>query len=46
MNSPHLRPAYILDRLLYHFGIDIINGKYQDRNISKEINTTEQLRVS
>ncbi|VBB30985.1 unnamed protein product [Acanthocheilonema viteae] len=44
-NSPHLRPAYILDRLLYHFGIDIMNGKYKDRNLNKEINTDEHLRT-
>uniref|UniRef100_A0A0R3RYQ6 HDGE_amylase domain-containing protein n=1 Tax=Elaeophora elaphi TaxID=1147741 RepID=A0A0R3RYQ6_9BILA len=44
-NSPHLRPAYILDRLLYHFGIDVINGKYQNRNLNKEINTEEHLKI-
>ncbi|KAK6104908.1 glycogen debranching enzyme [Brugia pahangi] len=44
-NSPHLRPAYILDRLLYHFGMDIMNGKYKNRNLSKEINSVEHLRT-
>ncbi|EFO20837.2 hypothetical protein LOAG_07652 [Loa loa] len=44
-NSPHLRPAYVLDRLLYHFGVDIMNGKYNNRNLSKEINTDEHLRT-
>uniref|UniRef100_A0A915PP57 Glycogen debranching enzyme n=1 Tax=Setaria digitata TaxID=48799 RepID=A0A915PP57_9BILA len=44
-NSPHLRPAYVLDRLLYHFGLNIMNGKYKDRNLDEEINTDEHLRI-
>lgn len=33
-NSPHLIPAFVLDRILYHVTVDIMNGAYEDQGIS------------
>ena len=45
INSPHLRPAFLLDRLFYYFAIDIGLGKYSSKGIATEITTEEQLQV-
>ncbi|XP_048587758.1 glycogen debranching enzyme-like isoform X2 [Nematostella vectensis] len=44
-NSPHLRPAFVLDRLLWHFTCDIEDGKYSDRGIPPEVNTEHQIHL-
>uniref|UniRef100_A0A8B9GZE4 Glycogen debranching enzyme n=1 Tax=Astyanax mexicanus TaxID=7994 RepID=A0A8B9GZE4_ASTMX len=33
LNSPHLRPAWVLDRALWHVTCDIADGKYADRGV-------------
>lgn len=42
-NSPHLRPAYVLDRILWHTTLDVIAGKYQDMEVPKIIEREDQL---
>ncbi|KAK2106909.1 hypothetical protein P7K49_016423 [Saguinus oedipus] len=33
VNSPHLKPAWILDRALWHFSRDVAEGKYKEKGI-------------
>jgi len=44
-NSPHLRPAYLLDCLLFQMSYDISQGKYENRGLPSEINNEEHLDV-
>ncbi|TSL82510.1 Glycogen debranching enzyme [Bagarius yarrelli] len=42
-NSPHLKPAWILDRALWHFSCTIANGKYRDQGLPALIENEKQL---
>ncbi|KAF8361461.1 agl-1, partial [Pristionchus pacificus] len=42
-NSPHLRPAYIVDRALHHFGREIGEGKWSDRGIPVCVDREEHI---
>jgi glycogen debranching enzyme len=44
-NSPHLRPAFLLDRLLWHFSCDIADGKYIERGIPPEVNNDHHIHL-
>ncbi|XP_067892976.1 glycogen debranching enzyme isoform X1 [Heterodontus francisci] len=33
LNSPHLKPAWLLDRALWHLSCDVAKGKYEDRGL-------------
>lgn len=46
VNSPHLRPAYILDRALWNFTCEVIAGKWKIHDILPEITSEAQLMVS
>lgn len=32
-NSPHLKPAWVLDRALWHLSCDVAAGRYRDRGV-------------
>lgn len=42
-NSPHLRPAFYLDRILWHTTVDIVNGRWQSAGLGTEIDSEEHL---
>ncbi|MCJ8740307.1 hypothetical protein PDJAM_G00057350 [Pangasius djambal] len=43
VNSPHLRPAWVLDRALWHITCDIADGKYTERGIPALIRNEQHL---
>ncbi|XP_063431014.1 glycogen debranching enzyme-like [Mytilus trossulus] len=44
-NSPHLKPAYLVDRIFYHFNVEVADGKWKHRGIPIEITTEEHLKI-
>lgn len=44
-NSPHLRPAFLLDRVLWHFSCDIADGKYTERGVPPEVNNEHHVHL-
>ena len=45
INSPHLKPAFLLDRLLFYLAVDIGEGKFVNKGIETTITNEEQLQV-
>lgn len=45
VNSPHLKPAFLADRILLHFSLDIGDGKYEAKGIPDTIDKMEHLEV-
>ncbi|KAK6484196.1 glycogen debranching enzyme-like isoform X1 [Huso huso] len=43
VNSPHLKPAWLLDRALWHLTCDIADGKYKDKGLPALIENDEHL---
>ncbi|KAM4640780.1 glycogen debranching enzyme isoform 2-T4 [Discoglossus pictus] len=43
VNSPHLKPAWLLDRALWHLTCDVAQGKYAQRGLPALIETDQQL---
>ncbi|KAH9506703.1 hypothetical protein DERF_011421 [Dermatophagoides farinae] len=44
-NSPWLRPAFLLDRMLYNVTLDIEHGCWIDRAITSDIHSLDQLEI-
>ncbi|XP_021957483.1 glycogen debranching enzyme isoform X2 [Folsomia candida] len=45
VNSPHLRPAYLLDSVLSELSRDISQEKYAERGLPSKINSEDHLNV-
>ncbi|XP_041417474.1 glycogen debranching enzyme isoform X2 [Xenopus laevis] len=43
VNSPHLKPAWLLDRALWHLTCDVAEGKYAAKGLPALIETDQQL---
>ncbi|PAV72197.1 hypothetical protein WR25_00028 isoform A [Diploscapter pachys] len=41
-NSPHLRPAYVVDRVYHYFGKEVAAGKWEHRGISPVVENVHQ----
>ena len=46
VNSPHLRPAYIMDRIFEHFSLEVGRGEWESHGIPKCVHTEDHLNVS
>lgn len=46
VNSPHLKPAWVLDRALWHFSCDVAEGKYKEKGIPALIENDHHMNVS
>ena len=46
MNSPHLKPAWVLDRALWHLSCDVAGGKYREKGLPALIENDHQMNVS
>ncbi|XP_061654774.1 glycogen debranching enzyme isoform X1 [Phyllopteryx taeniolatus] len=45
VNSPHLRPAWVLDRAIWHLTTRIVEGKYKDIGLSAHITNENHLNA-
>ncbi|KAG8132646.1 hypothetical protein E2320_010492 [Naja naja] len=43
INSPHLKPAWLLDRALWHFTCKVAGGKYSDKGLPPLIENDQHL---
>ncbi|KAJ1370050.1 Amylo-alpha-1,6-glucosidase [Parelaphostrongylus tenuis] len=39
LNSPHLRPAFVLDRVYHHFGVEVGTNKWESRGVPNVVDT-------
>ncbi|KAK5982124.1 hypothetical protein GCK32_003796 [Trichostrongylus colubriformis] len=39
LNSPHLRPAFVVDRVYHHFGREVSEGKWVSRGVPEVVDT-------
>ena len=46
LNSPHLRPAYLIDRLLYYTSQSVASGELKSHNIPPQITSHDHVNVS
>ncbi len=45
ITAPHLKPAYILDRIIWNFSLEIGEGKWAGEGIPAELRTEDHLVV-
>lgn len=45
VNSPHLRPAYLLDRILWKFGLEVGQGLWEMKQIPKVPTTSDHIHT-
>ncbi|XP_061181595.1 glycogen debranching enzyme-like isoform X2 [Saccostrea echinata] len=45
VNSPHLKPAFLVDRILLHFSIDVGEGKYESKGIPAIVDSAAHLEA-
>ena len=45
-NSPHLRPAYVVDRILHYFSQEVSEGKWESMGVPATITDEGHLKVS
>lgn len=46
VNSPHLRPAWVLDRAIWHLTTRVANGYYKEKGLPADITNEKHLNVS
>ena len=46
VNSPHLRPAWVLDRAIWHLTTRIAEGRYKAKGLPADITNESHLNVS
>ncbi|KAK6188701.1 hypothetical protein SNE40_004828 [Patella caerulea] len=44
-NSPHLKPAYLIDRIFHHFSLQVADGKWEAKGVPSKIDNESQLKV-
>lgn len=45
VNTPHLKPAYLLDRILWHLSLDAGQGKWLDHGLPTTISSEDHINV-
>ncbi|XP_072219597.1 glycogen debranching enzyme isoform X2 [Leuresthes tenuis] len=45
VNSPHLRPAWVLDRAIWHLTTRVADGRYKDKGLPPEITNESHLNA-
>lgn len=46
INSPHLKPAYLMDRILWNFSLEVGRGQWENRGIPAHVTAEGHLAVS
>jgi glycogen debranching enzyme len=44
-NSPHLRPAFLLDAVMARLSAEVVQGKWQDSGVPKMLCSEDHLQV-